>query len=494
MNIKKYKEDIIIFLILLVFTSLIFIEYLEGHLAGDTFNIINIGYEKYAIEYSFTDGRIFMGIIGMTAAFFNIPILSYIRILDILGIIVTCISIIVLKNIITQYKKFNNIIYNIFLIIICYYTIYNYTYIDNMYFVECFVMALSILLYILAANKIIKNNKKDNLYGMILVLLGIISYQGTISAFFIFTFIFSLLKQNDLKKTIKDLIKSTIICLVAITINMIAIKCLEQFYGTQQTRIGDLKNILKNIFIILEYIPIILVITSRLFPQYLLLSTIFIVLILILIEIKTKEDNKKFLEVLMLILLSVIFAFIPSIIGTTAFSSARIRFSLGAMIGIIYIYLTIKWDLLEKKKIINKILISIFIVYGIFNSANYIYLINLNTQVNSLDKILGNEIAKYIEVYENENNKDIINICPVLIEGQSNRAYYEEMDCTYVGVGVSAIRTQWSCVGAINWYANLDLKQKKITEDELQLYKDNVDFNKGYLCINDTLYVSYYNY
>lgn len=494
MKIKKYKEDIIIFLILLVFTSIIFAAYLGGHLAGDTFNIMNIGYERYAIEYSFTDGRIIMGIIGLIASVFNITILSYIRILDILAIIVTCTSIIVLKNIIIKYKKTKNIIYNIFLIITCYYTIYNYTYIENMYFAECFVMALSILLYILAANKIVNSNKKDNLEACALVILGVISYQGTISAFLIFTVIFSLLKEDNLGKTIKNLIKAAIICFIASAINIILIKCVEQLCGTQQTRTTALTDILSNIFTILERIPSVIINTSKLFPPYLLIITTLVIVILVGLRTKDKKDNKRLFIILMLILLSIAFAFILSVISLTAFNSARIRFSIGAMIGIIYIYLITKCDLLETKNIISKILISIFIVYGIINSFNYIYLINLNIQVNTLDKKIGEEIAKYIEEYEIENNQHINKICPVLVKGQIYKAYYDEMNCNYVSVGTSAIRTQWSCVGAVNWYANLDLKQTEMTENELKKYKDNVDAEKGYLCINDTLYVSYYQY
>ena len=48
------------FIIILMITCTIYAPLLMGHYATDTYNIINVGYTRYAIEWSLKDGRIFM--------------------------------------------------------------------------------------------------------------------------------------------------------------------------------------------------------------------------------------------------------------------------------------------------------------------------------------------------------------------------------------------------------------------------------------------------
>ena len=50
---KISKKDLISFAIILVITLLIFYNFLSMHYATDTYNIMNVGYEKYAINWSY---------------------------------------------------------------------------------------------------------------------------------------------------------------------------------------------------------------------------------------------------------------------------------------------------------------------------------------------------------------------------------------------------------------------------------------------------------
>ena len=54
---KIHKKDIIIIIIMFLFTLLIFYNFVIGHYATDTYNIINRGIKEYAITYSLNDGR-----------------------------------------------------------------------------------------------------------------------------------------------------------------------------------------------------------------------------------------------------------------------------------------------------------------------------------------------------------------------------------------------------------------------------------------------------
>ena len=55
---KQRTKNLILFFILFVITGVVFWNYVSMHYATDTYNIMNIGYEKYAINNSLSDGRI----------------------------------------------------------------------------------------------------------------------------------------------------------------------------------------------------------------------------------------------------------------------------------------------------------------------------------------------------------------------------------------------------------------------------------------------------
>ena len=100
--LKQNKVNIIIFVIIFTITSAIYFPLLKGHYSTDTYNIINKGYETYAITYSLNDGRPIMCLISLTAQKINVPIMTYIVTLTAIALIVSCISVIKLKNIILK--------------------------------------------------------------------------------------------------------------------------------------------------------------------------------------------------------------------------------------------------------------------------------------------------------------------------------------------------------------------------------------------------------
>lgn len=495
---KINRTDKIMFLSILLFSMVIFSGYLTGHFATDTFNIINMGYERYAIEYSLTDGRIFTALLGFLAHTLNMSIVTYNILLEVLAIVLSCCLVIVLKNIILKYKNVDNIKEHIFLLIVCYYTIFNFTYFENMYFVECVVMTLSLLFYILAANKIIQNNKIDNIKALIYVFLGLISYQGTISAFFIFAILFTMINKNKFKTSVKIFIKAILIFFIGVLLNNFCIILVEKIFHTVQTRGINLGEIFQNIKFIMGGLFSVLKNTAYLFPKNLYILLVIIISTLVCMKI-IKQNNKEskviLIEQFAIIVFGVAFAFIPSVINLTGFWSARMRFSLGAIIGVLFIHLIVKTDLLKRKEIFDKLLIIIFIIYGIINSMNYMYLIKLNKQQNKLDEQYTYKIDNYISNYEKENKIKVNNICVVVVKNNVGMAYYEEMNCKGVAIAVSSVRTEWAAQGIINYYTNRNLKRKNIVkQEEIEEFIENADIEQGYLCINDTLYICVYMY
>lgn len=174
---KIQKKDVIIYTILVIFTLLIFKNFIFMHYSTDTYNIINRGYKEYAIKYSLNDGRPVMSLISLFADFVKMPINVYIISLTVVSIFISCISVIVLKRIYEKYKKPSSKIDEIVLLLICYVTIFNFMFLENMQFAECMVMSLSILFYIISAFLFVENMEKKIIKSILFAVLGILCYQ-----------------------------------------------------------------------------------------------------------------------------------------------------------------------------------------------------------------------------------------------------------------------------------------------------------------------------
>ena len=158
---KRKRINLIFFLIIFLYTSLLLSNYLTGHYGGDTYNIINIGYINYAINWSLKDGRIFMFLFGVIMHYTHASIDFYVIFTLIVSIVISCVSVIKLKNIIESYKKTTSIFEEFIILIISYITIFNFMYIECFYFVECIVISLSVLLIIIIAEKFVDGGKKN---------------------------------------------------------------------------------------------------------------------------------------------------------------------------------------------------------------------------------------------------------------------------------------------------------------------------------------------
>lgn len=477
------------FIGMLIFTCLIFSSYLVRHLASDSFIITRLGYKGYEINYSFLDGRPFMGGICFFADKLNIPILAFNRILLFLAIVVSVIAVIKLNNIVLKYKKLDSKIGKGLLFIACYYAIFHFFYLDNLYFAEAFVMAVSVLMYILAADLIVYNKKY--IRALLLLIVGVMSYQATISMFFICVILLSMLKEYDYKSIFKTFCIAALLGFIAVASNLGEIAIIQKCFGITQTRIST--NIFINIVVITFYLSRIILYTNNLLPAFVYITFILVIFIFVCYKTikydRNKHGEKIIIEQLILTILSILFSCIPSLISLSAMESGRLRFSIGATIGILFIHVIMKANLSNFKIRANKIIATILIVYAIINSANYIYLTILNGQVNELDKQSVYEIEEYIEEYEKNNNIQVKNIA-IVYEKNYDKRFHNEFKGRKTGITVSALRTGWSVDGIINYYTERKLERKNVTEEENNSYIQVIDKENGYLCIGDTLYIT----
>lgn len=337
-NVNTKIKDILICVTLVVFTCIIFIPFLTGHYMSDTYVIIERGLENYSIEYSFTDGRVIMGLLHLLVLKLNIPIILYVIFTLFLGIIISCMTVIFLKKVILKFRPVENKWLELIVTVICYVTIFNFMYLENFYFIDCITMSLSILLYSLGAYTLVNKSKGYIFKSALYVIIGMISYQGTIGFFLALVFLFSILKnKNKVAGIIKDVLISGVLVIFAGIIDLAFIKIFTSQFGTNQSRLNN--DILENIIIILFYFPKILINTCGMFPPNLLIIFLILLTLIAIIGIiqkYRKENRKELILYFTLIIFVIASAFSSSILSSTAFWAGRMRFCVGALIGILF--------------------------------------------------------------------------------------------------------------------------------------------------------------
>lgn len=443
---------------------LIYSPLLIGHYSTDTYRLIEMGYGKYSIEYSLNDGRIFMYIIGQIADKINVNIDVYVVILTFIAIIISCICIMLMEKILKKYKNKEKII---IVSLISYVTIMNFMYLENLYFTECIVMAVSIALYILAADFL---NEGENIIKVfLLVLLGVFCYQGTINVFITFYLLFALLKNRKInKEIIKNMCIVLGISLISIGINMLQIKICGKIYGLEQTRTGNISEIGFNIIYIIENIDKILIQSSGLFPKYVFL--IFLVSIISVVAIWDKMKNGKLSNVeniLLLTICAIVSSVMINVVSLSSFGLGRMVFSVGALIGIIYMYLYCMTDIMEEKSIFKYIIISLLIIYTVINVGNTLNILISHKEANKLDEQEAVQANKFIDEYETESGSKVKYIA---VSYDSNITWnYKEIKHKSLYTH-RALMIWWCNVETINYFGNRKLE--KITMSK-QIYDEN---------------------
>lgn len=491
---KISKKDIITYLITFLLTCIVFLPLLTGHYASDSYNIYNLGYHDYAIRYSLNDGRIFMSILGLIADKINISINLFIFITLFCALLISNIAVIKLSKIIKKYKQPTNIFQEIIVMIISYITIFNFMYLENMYFVECIVMAASILLFLTSADILVEKNSKYLIKSLTLASLGVMFYQGTVGMFFTLVCLFTILKnKNNIKQMIIDLLKSGIIAAIAILIDLLTIKICGNILGMYQDRYGSISNIFNNIKFLLFVLPDIMQTACYLFPKnalYIFLGILTIIVAIYQTKNITKEDNT-IIYYLAILFVAIASSLVINFTTLSSYDTGRLKDSLGAMIGIVFCLLYVKTNLLDNKTKLSKITILTLLVFSIINIVNYENLMLVHKEVNKLEKKEVQELDEYISQYEEDTGIKVDKIMKVPVRGNSNKAYFKSIKnkSTYAR---NALRLYWSADGIINFYTQRNLENIRITNEQYEDYLQNEDKQRGYMCIGDTLYINVY--
>ena len=484
------KKDTLICVTLIAFTCIIFIPFLTGHYIADTYGIIERGLEDYSIYNSFTDGRMLMGLLNLLVLKLNMPIIAYVIFTLVIGIIISCMVVILLKNIILKFRPAESKYIEAIVTVICYVTIFNFMYLENLYFIECIVMALSLLLYTLGAYILVDRTKWYFLKSGLCVIIGMLSYQGTIGFFLALVFLFSILEnKNKISSLIKDVLLSAVLVVIAGLIDLACIEIFTNQFGTNQGRLNN--NIFQNIIIIFMYFPKILTHTCGMFPTNLLIIFLSLLVVLAVIGILQKykkEAGKGIILYFLLMIFVIASAFSSSVLSSSSFWAARMRFCIGALVGILFLYLYVTTDLFQKKNALTVLSIILLTTYAVCNLYQYVNIINQNKQMNKIEEQECQEIEKNIEEYEEQTGNSITKIARVYSKTHNETLYLPDNPQASTSV-LNSTKCWWSVKGTIYFYTGKRLEYVSATTTGVQALTNS---GKEFECVGDTLYIFIY--
>ena len=477
---KKRQKDFLIFFGIFILAILMYINWISMHYASDTYNIMNVGYETYATNWSLKDGRLIMYLITMICAKLNVSIEIYV-IGTLLGaLLISAGCVIKLKNIILKNSE-SNLKKEILITI---------------------VMALSLLAFIYSADLIVNNKGiRNKSIALILAIIGVIAYQGTAGFLIIVTFVFSLLKnkvelkgsKENIKTNIKQILIDVFIAgacaLIGICINMLIVNVIGDITGEQQTRVGSITDIFTNLQYIISNFSVILKDNIGLFPTNLLYIFLSVILICSLVyDIKTKSKNFLTIKEISIIIVSVICGFVVSLGTLSSFYTGRLHFSIGSMLGFVLICLIME----NEDEIFRKIFALILIIYSFISIYNCIIVTYEHKLVNKYEQEEVQTIENYMKNYESTTNEQVKNIAIYTIKGQANKTYFENISRKSV-VTYNAVRCDWAAAGVLNFYTRRNLETVNLTKDLLTEYLKQENEN-GYGIVDNTLVIECYMY
>ncbi len=367
-------------------------------------------------------------------------------------------------------------------------------------YIEKGIIAFSILMSILALEKLVQfleGNKKAFKYILLFMLVADFCYQGTVAIFIALSSVYIVKYSKNIREFIKNNICIFLGYGIPAIINLIVVRlCFTNsrvsgninFVESLQKIVDGTKNMLN---------------TYSIMPKYSFVIFLGIVLLIVLYQIisnilKNKETTKKKISNSLLIILEIVYILVATI-GTTIFPQilqdtasiwfvARSTYACASLIGIIYMFLYI----LHRKyinKVVNVLLIMIAIIFMVIQFNRFIKIEVDHYIVNYMDETISNQIADVIYEYEQETGISVTKI-----------SFYKDQTPSYTYPGIfatgdmnlSALTIDWSVNSVLQYYTN---REFEVIENDEEIKKEFESKNWTYfeedeiIIIDDTVHL-----
>ena len=218
------------------------------------------------------------------------------------------------------------------------------------------------------------------------------------------------------------------------------------------------------------------------------LSITVVLAIIAIVEKYKKESNKPLVLWFVLIALVIASSFASSVLSRSSFWAPRMRFSLGALIGILFLYLYVTTDLFQKKNILCMLAIAVVTLYASCNLYQYITIIAQGKQMNQVEKEECQRIEQHIQEYEQQTGIEITKIARVFSSSHNRNLYLPDNPKANSTV-FNSTKCWWSAKGVIYFYTDRRLEYTNATQEGKEILEES---GEEWQCIDDTLYIFIY--
>lgn len=407
-KIKKYKGDIVLYILILSFSIIMCHNFLQMHYSSDTWVVIDKGYTKYALEFFMGDARIFSSISMFIADFFNINIEIFVIGMDLLAIIISSISVLILYKFFVKILNIKDkVIYKYLTLIGCYLIIFSHMSIEYFLFAESAIMCLSILFNIISTILLHSDKKCKEIKSLIFLLLATFCYQGNLGIFVVINILIIFIKQQNIKQIIKAIIKILVVYALSCLINIIVMKLINNlFLGQEQYRITISINLLDKFYRAISNFNKGFIYSFGFIYPY---TNIIIIVITLVLMITLKCKIRHYIQYVVLVLTGIFMCLYYDIFTTNiVYFQSRVCTAIGILWGIYVIYLI---NISSKKEKSNNFIVALITCFSItlllYTSYTYIRLSDNHIYSNNIYIETGNIIKKKVEEYEVKTGKTV---------------------------------------------------------------------------------------
>ena len=218
------------------------------------------------------------------------------------------------------------------------------------------------------------------------------------------------------------------------------------------------------------------------------LSITVILAIIAIVEKYKKESSKPLVLWFVLIVLVIASSFASSVLSKSSFWAPRMRFSLGALVGILYLYLYVITDLFQKKNILRILAIAVITLYAGCNLYQYITIIHQGKMMNKVEAEECKRIEEHIQEYEEVTGIEVTKIARVFTSSHNRNLYlpnYKNPNSTVF----NSTKCWWSAKGVIYFYTGKTLEYTNATKEGVAILEES---GQEWECIDDTFYIFIY--
>ncbi len=484
-KIVKNKEFWLFALITIIF----FGTFIKMEYATDTYSVFATNRQEI-IAHFMQSGRFVTAFSGWISTKLALGNTTIYLISVILAFACTSISMYKLYTILKAEIK-NNLVLVISAILL----ILNVFSIELYLFLEKGVLMLSVLLCVLAFEKMIKffeGDKKAILWVFVYMLIANFSYQGTVALFVALCTLYIIKNAKNIKTFIINNIYTAICYGIPALVNYLTVKVIYS-----NPRVSAENNLLLSIEKIIDGTKYMIGSTYSILPKYFFVGVLSLIIFVGIINIlRQKETAKKkillILGIVYIILVTTVFTIFPQIMQSTASISfvPRSTYAFASIIGLVLAYLCMNVKL---EKISQDILIGILIIYLSLQYIGFQNIIRDRYILNYMDYNQFLQIQNKVQKYEEETGNKIekISLYPAEYVQYSYPNLFVSGD-----TNLKAMFPEWARKSYLEYYFNRTFTQVEQNQEIYEQYfKDkNWTFfdDEQIVLIEDTMHIYVY--